>query len=209
MPPSEVSLGSSPSNNRLSRHPTARTIAFDGTSDLLGAHKPKAKSRSKYFAGTHGTAKSVGSRSRSASLRAMHSDDEGYGKILVPGSSSPVRSSPVRRPIVPLTTKSANRTNPFSTSKADSDKRKVLPSPKKDIVDLTDDTPERLRPPLADRQSKNTTAAAARKTTAPALTAKIAGKSGQGSMVDYLGLKDANGRPKKTIATGEKARRRA
>jgi hypothetical protein len=207
--PSEVSLDSSPGIARPMRHPTARTIAFDGSSELLGRQKHKPKSRSKYFVTTDVAIRSESPDPKRVIQVDPESENEGNDRVLVPGSSSPVRSSPLSRPTASLSNKSINRTNPFSTTKEDSDKRKALPAPVKNaVVDLTDDTPERPRPPLVDRQAKNGSNTTVPKMTT-ALKRKTVIRAGQGSMVDYLGLKDANGRPKKHIATGEKAKRRA
>jgi len=208
MPQYGRDLLSSPTEAGPSRHPTARTISCDMDNDMFsrsrkqnaGDTRPKS---SKYFRG-----RSLGAEDEDVFRPEPQASARSHSAILVDPSSSP----PIPAQSLPSTARPtvvSKRTNPFSTTKEESEKRKVLKVAPKDssIVDMTEDTPERL--PLAQTSKSNNSAAGPNYRAANAEALKPKAKSGQISIVDFVGLADARGRPTKGTVAGAKVRRRA
>jgi hypothetical protein len=174
------------------RNPTARTFSSDQFATTLGSPSPvrKRPKSSKYF---------------------TDENDDSSDSILVPPSSTtkerergPDRDrdrekekegddfSPVKR----------SRTNPFSSTREDTERRQRIETGSHHVIDLSTPSP-RVKGPLASSERGNEV---------PGVGASVGigrdAKERQ-SMVDWLGMRDAAGRPKKGLATGVKVKRRA
>lgn len=201
----DLSFASSPANAGPSRHPTARTIVCDMDADIFSrSHKRRHDGKpisSKYFPDKI-SSRDEGDLSFPEPPTLMESNVN----VLVAGSSSPVVAE---QHLPPTAAKAATwkRTNPFPNTKEESEKRKVLKTMPKDtsVVDMTEDTPE--RPPLATKSLRN---AQDTRPLASASTSPIKPKwvNGQTSIVDFVGIKDAQGRPKKGVVGGARVKRR-
>lgn len=174
---------SSPSRVETVRHPTARTFSFDiGAKSFASGSKGN---KTKTNAAKH--SKYFDNKENPASFGLIADDEDEDVMVL---DSSP--------PPLPTASQLKRKANPFQTTKEESEKRKALKMTPAtaEVVDLTACTPE--RPVFADKKnirvSTNTSAL---------------GKTSSGSMLEKLSIVDAQGRPKKGVVAGIKARRRA
>lgn len=178
-----------------SRSATVRTYSsamFEDIAPVAGPSRHSGKSKtSKHF---------PPAPKEQFPLEFEFSDDD-----LRPAEQSP--SAPPRK-----------RTNPWAVTKSQSDQRKRLcalgsgsqrgPSAtpaRYTPIDLTGSPGPDSPSPLEDGSSRSNTAASA---SATAGTSK-AGKQAATSLVDQLGMRDAQGRPVKGLVSGARARRRA
>jgi hypothetical protein len=202
------SFQSSPADVGPSRHPTARTIACDMETDVFSRSRKRRQDRrpaksSKYFQQP---------LSEDDEWDVFRSDPETKGEsdtdVLVAGSSSPV--PPAARLSSTAPTAPPKRTNPFLNTKEESDRRKILkPAPKDDsIVDMTKDTPERQQDRVPLKSIRNAQISRALVASNSSM-AKHISAVGQTSIVDFVGLRDQHGRPKKGVVAGAKVKRRA
>ncbi|WWD21304.1 hypothetical protein CI109_105788 [Kwoniella shandongensis] len=165
-------------------HPTVRTIQFD-LEEGLG----KKRKSSKYF-----------SSSDKENVTAGSPVDDEWAEVIVGETPSPPKRS---------------KTNPFATTRKESEKRKALPtvatgsaviipassppplqrSPRRqpaEVIDLASPSPPST--PARDKERKRE---------------KVWGElRAQGSVVEWLGVRDTNGRPKKNVMIGQKVKRR-
>jgi hypothetical protein len=102
-----------------------------------------------------------------------------------------VSLSPVKR----------SRTNPFSSTRADTERRKRIETASTHVIDLSTPSP-RVKTPLESSERGNEGSGAG-------TVGSGRDVAGRQSMVDWLGMRDAAGRPKKGLATGVKVKRRA
>ena len=197
---------SSPVDAGPSRHPTARTIVCDVETDVFSrSHKrrrdDKAKA-SKYFR------QSMSDDDEWSVFRPeWYPKNEDDTNVLVAGSSSPIPpflSLPLTSP-----KPAPKRTNPFPNTKEESEKRKMLKiAPKDDsVVDMTQDTPERLQQRVPLKSLQNAQANRPLVATGSSST-KQKSAMGQTSIVDFVGLRDQQGRPKKGVVAGARVKRR-
>ncbi|KAK8844040.1 hypothetical protein IAR55_006834 [Kwoniella newhampshirensis] len=176
-------------------HPTARTIQFD-----LDQGLGRKRKSSKYFTGSD-------KENLTASSTKSDLDDE-WDEVVEEASPSPPKRS---------------KTNPFATTRKDSEKRKELPSAAARASNGNVIIPSSSPPPRssASRPAEVIDLATSSPPSERALLKEIGGKGKgkvvehngrnlhrQGSAVDRLGLMDVNGRPKKGVATGQKVKRK-
>jgi hypothetical protein len=175
------------------RNPTARTFSSDQFATTLGSPSPvrKRPKSSKYF---------------------TDENDDSSDSILVPPSSTTKergaerdrgnekeRVERVER--VSLSPVKRSRTNPFSSTRADTERRKRIETASTHVIDLSTPSP-RVKTPLESSERGNEGSGAG-------TVGSGRDVAGRQSMVDWLGMRDAAGRPKKGLATGVKVKRRA
>jgi hypothetical protein len=115
-------------------------------------------------------------------------NDATAGVVLIDPSSSPERSvSPVKR----------SRTNPFTSSREVTERRKHLAISNTVVMDLS--TPDRQNRATPLSNSGNNV---------DNVGSSTLGEHGKG-MVDWLGVRDMTGRPKKGVVAGVRVKRRA
>lgn len=165
-------------NGAARQHPTARTMSFELGADPLAlkpvpVRKDRDRTKSKYFG--HGP--------------GQHSGKENEEVLVQDTQQSQSQSC--------TSTEDGKRirTNPFSTSREESERRKrALPEQptRREVIEAADDSPD--RPVPAPRHI---------------IPAEGKGMAAAGGMTSWLGLSDGHGRPKKGVALGTKVRRRA
>lgn len=183
--PPSFSMGDDSGSSRV--HPTARTFAFDLDEKLAPGKKRKDLSKSKYFNAAAGA-----------------SPDD-LGGILVPATSPGdhlVDTSPQKR----------SRTNPFSTTKQASEKRRTLQGAPKpsftEVIDLsspdrTGNTGSSSSRPLRPSRGENVLAEPAySKSSSSDASGGSKATTGQKTIVDILKIADKSGRPMKGVVVG-------
>ena len=118
--------------------------------------------------------------------------------------------------------KNGSKSNPFSSTKADTEKRRKLPSGPEIIVPASSDNEEEPRavsrslaisagqsPPRRPEQLRAPRPLASQPHNTARPTKRPVASAGQPNIVAALGLADKNGRPMKGLAMGAKASRRA
>ncbi|WRT69087.1 uncharacterized protein IL334_006070 [Kwoniella shivajii] len=198
------------SEGRITRmHPTARTIQFDLTDNITKDRKRSTSS--KYFPSGASDHEGETENRTSGSGSSFEDREEVDGSgVIVHATPSPIKEreripSPYKR----------SKTNPFMTTKASSERRKELPllaklseplkssrepPPNKgwndrSIIDLASSSPPSSpnRPPMQIKKRVNM---------------NLGERLKERSVVDMLGLRDANGRPKKGVVSGQKIKRK-
>lgn len=178
---------SSPAVHDINRHPTARTFACEiGTSFGGASHKPRApkKTHSKYFDNKENDDQ-LAMKAMIADIDADDDDD-----ILVLNSSPPA---------FPTKSQLKRKANPFQQTKEESEKRKTLKTARTssiEVIDCTQDTPE--RPVLTTKEGFKASA-----------NVYALSRTGSVTLVEKMGLADTNGRLKRGVMAGAKAKRRA
>ncbi len=169
---------------RSHRHAQDTSLQVDMPLDEKPPHaleiedEPRSSSRSNPTARTYSFGRDEPKERKSKYFPSHKDEDDENEDVIVHASSSP---SPPKR----------SRTNPFTTTREASDKRRDLPrrsnlhSSKERPIELI--SPSR---PLAVARDRN-----------------LPQKAGR-SMVDWLGISDSNGRPNKGVVGGTKAKRR-
>lgn len=172
------------------RNPTARTFSSDQFATTLGSPSPvrKRPKSSKYF---------------------TDENDDSSDSILVPPSST-IKDKGAERERgnlnprverVSLSPVKRSRTNPFSSTREDTERRKRIVTGSHHVIDLSTPSP-RVKSPLESSERGNEGSGGA----GVGLSREVGGRQ---SIVDWLGMRDAAGRPKKGLATGVKVKRRA
>ncbi|WVQ81095.1 hypothetical protein IAT38_003217 [Cryptococcus sp. DSM 104549] len=199
---SKAKAGSPDKRPAARGHPTARTMTFDLDGDPLA--KRRKTNSSRYFL----TTETGGKRTSAAWLDGDESDAD----VAASGLSRDLDRSPSASPerMHPAFGKKSagNGGNPFAAKKQDAGKRHEIP-------------PARQPPPPSSQARGLGSASYSSEVLVPASSppqktqrampaplGKSASAGGQQSMVAWLGIADANGRPKAGVATGQKVKRK-